>query len=105
MSRLLRFAPLVCLFVAPDHALGGEPADKAPADVIEVRMLDREGRLLLSRGEQPLAVAQVRNAAEPALPVLTLEQACALLKPGDGAKKALSSESEQVRELRHEFPV
>jgi hypothetical protein len=94
-GKRLWFMPLACVLAAGSSA----ETPKEDSRPVEIRVLDREGRLLLSRGDQPLAVAQVRAAATPTIPVFSIEQVRAALKPGSDTPKALSTESEQIRAL------
>ena len=84
-------------------------ADEEPEEVkpAEIRMLDAQGRVLLSREKMPMAVAQIRplTSDDSAIPVLSLSEAKAALSAGDPRHQPIKSGGEQVRELHYPLPT
>ncbi|MFH0938377.1 MAG: hypothetical protein V1899_03740 [Planctomycetota bacterium] len=99
------FIVLLIVVVAQTACVASAEDSPSAAKDTEVRVLDRAGRVLISRAGLPLAVAQLRplNVAEASLPVLpTAAAKDALRAPGAG-KTTLISNDEQAREFC--FPI
>ncbi|HYG73799.1 MAG TPA: hypothetical protein VEK08_02105 [Planctomycetota bacterium] len=95
----------VCLCAALATHAGTSDATDAPRNApAEIRLIDREGRVLLSRDGVPLAAVQLRAAGTSATPagVLTFDQARRALA-GAAPEQLLQSGAEQIRELQ--FPL
>jgi hypothetical protein len=78
---------------------------QAGAAAAEVRLVGREGVVLLSRQGQPLAAAQLRAAAEkPASEILSLERAREILQNAGAKDSVLKQGAEQVRDFEFPYP-
>ena len=105
--KLLCFASLY-IFLASESLSAAAPAEKPKPEELKpaaIRVLDAEGRVLLSRESLPMAVAQFRPLTpldQPPPAIMTESAAKDLLaKPGD----ALAQGAEELREFHYPLPT
>ncbi|HYF52567.1 MAG TPA: hypothetical protein VEJ63_24380 [Planctomycetota bacterium] len=79
--------------------------DKPVQKDAHVRVLGREGRVLLSRENIPLCVAQLRPAKDAPEAVIAPEALAAALKATTGKDAPLADSAEQLREFSYPLPT